>query len=1686
MQFNRHCRKQVLCCKKSLPTSANLTPVIAPGLAVSPTVRDRPISDLSKGHHASIDTYDSTFKIVPTGKNGEINSAVFDSSTPGESNYRLLDLHRRSINNTFCNWPAGGVHEVLAVDLQPIQNNCRTKVGRSMQNLSKHHNSTALQQPAVVHEIKLLSSRPFVTAYWGSFCIEPTLLDSGSQISIIDQQFYEHLVQTHSDPCLTLKPTSISAVGASKTQLSLKGYISIPITIGDATRVQDLFVCPLRSTRLLCGMDTIKNFKMVIDAAKNEVFTPTFTDKNPSSSNSSWAEVAALKKQRFQSSSAPAAAHNHHQQQQVSQQLPLKHPENDSSHLQPSISVTDSNYPNVHSTDVVSTNTSNAGQSPDRVANGRSNQKCILLPSFQPHSELSGSLPANGKAILAREVFLPASSSLVAKLNFENYADTSHHNLNHVLSIYISSVDVLSVDALVTITPDGSGHAVLTNPSLEDMTITRGTAVGTWSSTPLDPITYQSFAGAKSRIKKSIGEVAAVELLSDQEKRAFIRDNAKLDHLSPELKARIINLLYEYFDVISTSPTDLGRTQSASHTVRFPPNHTTQNCYVKQFPVPMKDLEIIRKTNNEWLEAGITEPCSDTRYSSPIFVVSKKDPETGKPTGSRCVVDYRRINDESAMEHYRLPLVQECISSIGEMQPRFFSSLDLRSGFQQLPLADEHSKDATAFNIPGGHGTGGGRFRFTMAPYGLHSLPSTFQRLMDLVLTKIPHCIVYMDDILSASKTEDEMFDNLAEIFDRLRLHRLKLNITKCRLLTQSCDYLGYTLTPNGYTPHNDKVQAINDLEPPTTVREIRSFCGMVGYFRQSIRGFAHILKPLTTLTCKANSWTGRKPLPPAAQAAFESIKELLTKAPLLAYPRNDGLFKLFVDASQGTVTTLGPEKGVPGGLASCLTQDQDGVQRIINFASRGLTKHELSYTPYLLELQSIIWGVHYNHVFLHGRFFECFCDHRPIIKLVKQQARTLHRLNELLLDYNFSLFHVDGSDNPADIFSRSIRPALGNEAEVQQISSHHFDPLGISTHKMIEFQTSDPFCIKLIDFLTKKTLPLDKRMATLIKKIAPDCKFDLNGILCRLVVRPGYRDHWCIVLPLTFVGDILYASHGNIVSGHHGNNKTVDKILTRYWWPGIHRDVYQHIQMCHPCQMSSGKDRKNAPLLPLPTTYKPFSRLHLDLMGPFLAVDYPDGISSSSKKYILVAVDSYTKFITLVPIANKTPETVGHALFSRVVCIYSCPQQITSDMGVEFCSKVSQKLYDMLHVSKVNTSAYHPSSNSQAELLMKHIRKFLQTTIDQNNLLDWPTLLPACQLSWNCSISRATKETPFYLLFNTDPNLPFFNTDYVAKPHYSDDWADNLAARLKAARASAVHNNHVYRTTYTRQYDANVKLHNFQIGDLVLAHQPETLQLNRKLAHQWTGPHTILALNIEQTALVQHLRSKKSKLFNTQRLKKYVIGEHPDLDIHHLQFDPRESSSRPALSRVRNSADRQLVQPQGERDSNLPQVAGDSPDIIWCSTGPLPLPKILRLKQEPQDPADSPPPTPTRPSTSSNVSSHPSKLRTLVNRLSPDKHKLSQMANALAHPQQTRRANMRSNTPKLPDSVLNLPSRPLEHRSATRGGGKQSAARPRAKSAQTSGPASREDPNLIQLAVDQPVGAAQSTQVPLPPPDTG
>ena len=981
------------------------------------------------------------------------------------------------------------------------------------------------------------------------------------------------------------------------------------------------------------------------------------------------------------------------------------------------------------------------------------------------------------------------------------------------------------------------------------VSIPRNQTVATIEPLPVEPATIDVAGFSESE-----------EEVSD-EKRENLRTLANsVTGLTSQEKAELFELLLEYANLFAWSLDDFGRTSKIKHRI-----NTGQNQPIRQQArrIPPAKRDEVQSLLDQMLEKEVIQR-SASPWASPVVLVKKKDGST------RFCVDYRKVNNVTRKDAYPIPRIDDSLDTLAGA--KWFTTLDLISGYWQVEV-EETDKEKTAFSTPCG------LFEFNVMPFGLCNAPATFQRLMELVLAGLQwkSCLVYLDDVIIVGSTFDEHLTHLRAVLNRIRDAGLKLKPAKCNFCCQQVDFLGHVVSASGVQPDLGKVEKVSNWPTPSNKKEVQQFLGLASYYRRFVQNFATIAKPLHRLTEKTArfAWTDQ------AQHAFDSLKQSLSSAPILAFPDFQKPFILDTDASDT-------------GLGGVLSQAQDdGSECVVAYASRVLTRPERRYCVTRRELLAVVTFTRHFRPYLLGRSFTIRTDHGSLTWLsnMKDPEGQLARWLEQLQEFNFTIVHRAGRKHSnADALSRRPCTQCGREESAPDTicaTTQHVcptPPAKKSPEQLRQLQLDDPaigFILVAKEASCKPSKdqargkgPAAQRMLQL---------WDRLHIQDRMLVRDfednqGHTSWTQLLLPKSLTEEVMQELHAGATEGHLGEEKTLLKIKERFYWPGMQQDVHNWCQTCATCATRKTAPKKNIGPLETIETGFPMQVVAVDILGPL-----PE--STAGNCYVLVAADYFTKWVETYAIPNQEAVTVAKKLTEQMFCRFSPPDQLHSDQGRQFESKLLQEICKIFHIKKTRTTPYHPQCDGQVERFNRTLLHMLSTTL-KDYPCDWEERLPKVCMAYNTSVHASTGYSPFYLMFGRKPKLPI-DLLYPTKRGCDttvSEYANDLRSSLETAFERVRHQLQTKHKQRKEYYDKKVHGDPYCVDDMVWLHSTTIPKGgSKKFHHPWSGPYRVVTKITDNDYRIESSDEKKRTLVvHFNRLKRCVPGtrfSHPPAD---------------------------------------------------------------------------------------------------------------------------------------------------------------------------------------------------------------
>ncbi|PWA81057.1 hypothetical protein CTI12_AA191120 [Artemisia annua] len=726
--------------------------------------------------------------------------------------------------------------------------------------------------------------------------------------------------------------------------------------------------------------------------------------------------------------------------------------------------------------------------------------------------------------------------------------------------------------------------------------------------------------------------------------------------------------LIDKYQGIFHEPTGLPPFRSTSHSIPLLPNSTPPNIQPYRYPHSQKTE--IEKQVDQLLTAGFIQP-STSPFSSPILLVKKKD------NTWRMCVDYRALNKITVADKYPIPNIDELLDEL--YGATVFSKLDLRSGYFQIRV-NPSDVVKTAFRTHSGH------YEFKVMPFGLTNAPSTFQSVMnDLFRPYLRRFIlVFFDDILIYSHDMEQHMNHLEQALALLHDHQFFAKLSKCCFGQPQVVFLGHVITSAGVHVEQEKISAIQSWPVPTSVKEVRGFLGLTGYYRRFVRDYGMIARPLTALTKKDGFvWSTE------AFTAFHKLKQALMSTPVLRLPDFSEAFTVECDASSE-------------GVGAILLQDDHPMA----YFSKGFSPNNRFKSAYDRELLALVLAVQKWSHYLLGRHFFIRTDHYTLKFLLEQRITTTEqqRLLLKLMPYDFSITHPAGKENKgADALSR--RPHSGDL-----------------------FTLSVPYCSEVADI--KAGLHDDQYTSNIINQLITDPTSVTDFSLARELL--FYKQRMVIPDVPDLRRKLLHEAHATPVGGHGGFLKTLKRLSAQYFWPKMKQDVRIFVQQCLICQQQKYETLSPAGLLQplaIPT------RIWEDI-----SMDFIVGLPISNRvDTILVVVDRLSKYAHFLCLSHPfTAKGVASVFCKEIVRLHGFPRSIISDRDVVFLSNFWQELFRLCQTKLQMSTSYHPQTDGQTEVLNRCLEAYLRCFAHEQPT-KWCSYLPWAEYSYNTGFHTST-----------------------------------------------------------------------------------------------------------------------------------------------------------------------------------------------------------------------------------------------------------------------------------------------------------------------------------------------------------
>jgi hypothetical protein len=829
--------------------------------------------------------------------------------------------------------------------------------------------------------------------------------------------------------------------------------------------------------------------------------------------------------------------------------------------------------------------------------------------------------------------------------------------------------------------------------------------------------------------------------------------------------------------------------------------------HARAYPVPHSQEQLLKDEVQRLVDFGVLRKVNRSEWACPMFTIAKPDKTL------RSLADLRELNKRIKRKPFPIPKINDLLQKLEGFY--LATSLDLNMGYYHIGLTPYASTLCTVV-LPWG------KYEYLRLPMGLCNSPDIFQEKMSELMFGLEFARAYLDDLLVVSKdTFESHLQHLEEVFTRLASAGLKINASKSHFCCDELEYLGYLINRRGVRPTLKKVEAIMKIDAPKTRKQLRSFIGMVNYYRDMWPQRSHLLAPLSSLTSSTAKWDWTE----QCQKAFEDMKRLIAKETLLTYPNFNKTFEIHTDASKVQ-------------LGACISQEG----RPVAFYSRKLNPAQTRYTTTERELLSIVETLKEFRNILLGQQIIVHTDHANLTYKNFNSDRVM-RWRLFIEEYSPDLQYIKGENNVvADALSRL--PQTSTSYEDSQESFYALVECHEYKNKNADKYDFHPLSYEHLELAQKRDPQLKKELLNNTSKYKLK-DFHGGGKLRSLIC---YNNK--IVVPKHLHRHVIDWYH--ITLCHPGINRTEETISQHLFWPKMRDQITTYVQTCPSCQRNKRKVKKYGWLPPKEAEASPWDKMCIDLIGPYT-------IRRKGKNDLIckcvTMIDPATGWFEIHQYNDKRSITVANIAEQEWFSRYPWPTQITYDRGSEFIGKDFQSMIKNDYGIKGKPiTVRNPQANAIVERVHQVIGNIIRTFELESNYLDeddpWKGILSATAFAVRSTFHTSLQSTPGQLVFGRDM---IFNIQHTANWEYIKQRKQRIID-LNNKRENSKRQQHVYR-----------------VGDKVLLNRGT----ENKYESPYIGPLDIMKVNDNGTVRLKV--NAVEDTYNIRRIIPYHMAPDPD-----------------------------------------------------------------------------------------------------------------------------------------------------------------------------------------------------------------
>ena len=933
----------------------------------------------------------------------------------------------------------------------------------------------------------------------------------------------------------------------------------------------------------------------------------------------------------------------------------------------------------------------------------------------------------------------------------------------------------------------------------------------------------------------------------------FYKKLIEKSNLEQEMKQDLKKVLLKYRHIFSRDETDIGLYLDEDVNVKLkdPNLHPP---YLRARPIPHAAKEYVREKVNELTKNGIFEEVrKGSAYNSPCHIVMTKR-EDGS-TKFRLCVDYSQLNKYLIPDCYPIPRIRDIINDLEGA--RYFTSIDLRSGFWNLRLKKE-CRDLLSFSV------GQKQLRPVRLPMGLCTSPSIFQRVMRTIMAPFLNDFVhiYIDDCIVYSKDGKSHITHIEKVLKAFEKSGILLNADKCSFAVTTLNYLGFTITNKGWKILPKRREEIEKFPIPRNQKEVKRFIGVVSFLTPCCERLQFLMDPLHKIsgTKTKFKWTDIE------NKAFQKIKEVILKSVMMAYPKEDPSCTMYLSTDSSDTGW--------GGVLSQI--NEKGLERPLGFCSGAWKGAEERWDIRNKEFHALVNSLDYFYEFLFARNFVWRCDNQALSflknsltgKSLKKNQRILRAL-DFVNQFNFSFELKKGTEKEMaipDYLSRGTAK-ISRISELNSIDLTNFWSKNECTlDEFMNHQREDNAIRDKSSFLKNKRWKF-LRDRGLQFKICKDTKLAMG-------TSDGKSK---ILVPENYESKMIAFWH----LPTHRSPMEIMKKLDDYIFPKMLDKIRSYVKNCQICCAIKPDRSYKASMTKTSTPKHPWSNIMIDLLGPYSQTE-------KGNKYIMVTICLLTGYTVLKVIPNKSASEVVKK-FNEMFSQYGLPLGCSSDNGKEFKNETLGTFLEKLKISHNFSTPYRPRTQGQVERTNQEILKMQKLLQCSDN--DWDDDVQLIAFLVNNTFNRHIGLSPFEAFHGWAPIVPSIGTFPQSKNTDLRNIDFDLATRIMKHRL-------VLNELFARREIIKVKNQKSEetplsIGTHVLFKSERPVG-SSKLFNPWHGEFVVIKRVDNDSYLVSPTDDpRKQYLAYRGRLRRIGKPSKPVTKIDHKSEDTKESSTK-------------------------------------------------------------------------------------------------------------------------------------------------------------------------------------------------